>query len=238
MTELEKIRRAKQYIDKLANGVNPVDNSPVRDQDVINQVQVTRCLFFVSQVLGQVIEQREIRSSGRSVKQAFAITAEQRARIQFSQQPIAVSEFVRRVNEAVADQSDRQKLKTSDVTTWLLEQELLEIVPLADHKSTKIPTTRGREMGITLEQRIGPNGPYQVMLYDFGAQNFLVDCLEGIAAVSARISYTQTTPWTQEEEARLSELYRSGAAIEQIAFTLQRSASAVRARLKRLALVQ
>ena len=238
MTELEKIRRAKLYIDKLANGINPIDDSPVPEQDVINQVRISRCLFFVSQVLGQVEQQGGVRGPGRPVKRAFAITKEQQTKLILEDQPIPVSEFVRRVNEAVPQRPDRQKLRTTDVTTWLLEQGLIEIVPQADHKSVKVPTAQGRALGIVLEQLTGPTGVYQGMLYGPEAQRFLADHLEGIAAVSARASQAQTVPWTQEEEKKLAELYRGGAAIEQIAFTLQRSPSAVRARLKRLGLVR
>lgn len=238
MTELEKIRRAKLYIDKLANGINPIDDSPVPEQDVINQVRISRCLFFVSQVLGQVEQQGGVRGPGRPVKRAFAITKEQQTKLVLEDRPISVSEFVRRVNEVVPDRPGRQKLRTTDVTTWLLEQGLIEIVPQADHKSVKVPTDQGRALGIVLEQLTGPKGAYQGMLYGPEAQRFLADHLEGIAAVSARASQAQTVPWTREEEERLAELYRSGSAIEQIAFALQRSASAVRARLKRLGLVQ
>lgn len=238
MTELEKIRRAKLYIDKLANGINPIDDSPVPEQDVINQVRISRCLFFVSQVLGQVEQQGGVRGPGRPVKRAFAITKEQQTKLILEDQPIPVSEFVRRVNEAVPQRPDRQKLRTTDVTTWLLEQGLIEIVPQADHKSVKVPTAQGRALGIVLEQLTGPTGVYQGMLYAPEAQRFLADHLEGIAAVSARASQAQTVPWTREDESRLAELYRSGASIEQIAFTLQRSPSAVRARLKRLGLVR
>lgn len=56
MTELEKIERAKVYMDKLANGVNPVDDSVVPDEDVVNNVRLSRCFFFVADVLEQVIE--------------------------------------------------------------------------------------------------------------------------------------------------------------------------------------
>lgn len=238
MTELEKIRRAKLYIDKLANGINPIDDSPVPEQDVINQVRISRCLFFVSQVLGQVEQQGGVRGPGRPVKRAFAITKEQQTKLILEDKPIPVSEFVRRVNEAVPQRPDRQKLRTTDVTTWLLEQGLIEIVPQADHKSVKVPTAQGRALGIVLEQLTGPTGVYQGMLYGPEAQRFLADHLEGIAAVSARASQAQTVPWTREDESRLAELYRSGASIEQIAFTLQRSPSAVRARLKRLGLVR
>ena len=56
MTELEKIERAKMYMDKLANGINPIDDTMAPDDDLINNVRLSRCFFFVSDVLRQVIE--------------------------------------------------------------------------------------------------------------------------------------------------------------------------------------
>ena len=38
MTELEKIEYAKSFIDKLANGINPIDNKPASEGDIINNV--------------------------------------------------------------------------------------------------------------------------------------------------------------------------------------------------------
>lgn len=56
MTEIEKIERAKVYMEKLANGINPIDNTMAPDKDIINNVRLSRCFFFVSDVLRQVIE--------------------------------------------------------------------------------------------------------------------------------------------------------------------------------------
>ena len=39
MTELEKIAYAKSFIDKLANGINPLDGTPIPDDDVANNVR-------------------------------------------------------------------------------------------------------------------------------------------------------------------------------------------------------
>ena len=36
MTELEMIERAKMYMDKLANGVNPIDDTLAPEEDIIN----------------------------------------------------------------------------------------------------------------------------------------------------------------------------------------------------------
>ena len=56
MTEIEKIAYARNYIQKLANGINPVTGREVSEGDVINQVRISRCLFYVSDILGQVVE--------------------------------------------------------------------------------------------------------------------------------------------------------------------------------------
>jgi len=46
MTELEKIAYAKSYIEKLANGINPLTNQEVPESDIINNVKISRCLFM------------------------------------------------------------------------------------------------------------------------------------------------------------------------------------------------
>ena len=55
MTELEKIERAKLYMDKLANGINPIDDTMAPDEDIINNVRLSRCFFYVSDILRQEI---------------------------------------------------------------------------------------------------------------------------------------------------------------------------------------
>ena len=68
MTELEKIERAKMYMDKLANGINPIDDSVVPDEDIVNNVRLSRCFFFVSDVLRQIIEHSGIESEKKAKK--------------------------------------------------------------------------------------------------------------------------------------------------------------------------
>ena len=56
MTELEKIAYAKSFIDKLANGINPLDNTPIPDDDIANNVRLSRCFFYVSSILQKEID--------------------------------------------------------------------------------------------------------------------------------------------------------------------------------------
>ena len=65
MTELEKIEYAKSYIDKLANGINPLTGQPVADSDIVNHVRISRCLttspiFFVKRLKLVVFDLQKI----------------------------------------------------------------------------------------------------------------------------------------------------------------------------------
>ena len=54
MTELEKIEYTKMFIDKLANGINPLDDTPIPENDIANNVRLSRCFFYVSDILRQI----------------------------------------------------------------------------------------------------------------------------------------------------------------------------------------
>ena len=56
MTEQEKILYAKSFIDKMANGVNPLDNTPIPEGELLNHVRISRCLFYVSELLEKMAE--------------------------------------------------------------------------------------------------------------------------------------------------------------------------------------
>jgi len=52
---LELLKHAKEYIEKMANGINPLTGESVKDDDLINNVRISRCLFYVNDVLGNVL---------------------------------------------------------------------------------------------------------------------------------------------------------------------------------------
>ena len=56
MTELEKIAYARTFMEKLANGINPLDDTPIPEGDIANNVRLSRCFFFVSDVLKKVCD--------------------------------------------------------------------------------------------------------------------------------------------------------------------------------------
>ena len=236
MTELEKIERAKMYMDKLANGMNPIDNTMVPDEDIINNVRLSRCFFFVSDVLRQIIENGGITSSvaGKKIKKIpLSIPFDKRSRFDYSEKPISASEIAARVN-ALVDTENMKKLTYSGILSWLTEIGMMEWALTPDGKRTKHPTPMGKENGISIEDRIGNNGSYQVVVYNSQAQHFIVDNLDAILASENRKTEMQGAPWTKEHDDCLIDLYQKSVPMSEIAITLKRSTSAIRGRLKKL----
>ena len=105
MTELEKIAYAKTYVEKLANGINPVTDQPVPDSDSVNNIRISRCLFYVSDLLRQIVEkggisQRKAKTA-KTAKVPFQLDYAARENFRYSETPIPISEITRRINELI-----------------------------------------------------------------------------------------------------------------------------------------
>lgn len=176
MTELETMRRAKMYLDKLARGFDPLTDQPVSQEDVVSQARISRCLEYVSGVLEQVI--RNGGNIGRSdtVKLPFRITPQQLAAYTYPQEPITITDLARRISELV-DPNICGKLTFSPITTWLTAQGILAAVSAEDGKNHRLPTESGRKLGIFTAERSGSHGNYTAVLYDRSAQRYILDHL-------------------------------------------------------------
>ena len=51
MEEIEILKHAQSYIERLANGENPLDGSAINDDSVLNNVRIVRCLYYVNDIL-------------------------------------------------------------------------------------------------------------------------------------------------------------------------------------------
>lgn len=180
MTELEKIAYAKAYVEKLANGINPVTGQVLPDGDVINNVKISRCLFYVSDLLRQVVENGGIsQPKAKIVKQPFQLDYEARKQFRYSESPIPISEIAKRINELIPIKN-MQKLSYKFLLDWLMESNFLEIIPDVNGKMIRNPTRNGTMLGITLEHRESPRGPYSVIVYSLDAQKFILDNLDAV----------------------------------------------------------
>ena len=58
MTELEIIAHAQIYLEKLAKGINPLTEEEVAENDVVNNVRISRCLFYTADLLKKIVDNR------------------------------------------------------------------------------------------------------------------------------------------------------------------------------------
>lgn len=179
MTELETLERARMYMEKLANGINPIDGKPVPDDDVINQVRLSRCFFYVADVLRKVIENGGAEPRKKQKKEPFALPVEKRSEFAYSAAPIAISEISKRIN-ALIDSEQMLSLSYRAIRAWLSSLGMLEETLDGNGKTTMRPTRQGEALGIRVETRQGLNGPYFVVVYDFAAQQFILDNLDAV----------------------------------------------------------
>ena len=255
MTDLETMKYAKLYLEKLANGINPLTNELVPDSECINQVRISRCLLYSANIIGKVIDNNGmVGYQKKTKKEPFAITKEQLSNYVFDDTPILVSEIANKIN-MLADLTNNSKLKISSITTFLLNKNLLTERISTNDRKYKVPTDQGELLGITREQRSREDGnTYFVNVFNKGAQSFILEHIDEIIIInnlskifegenrpkeqSVEREDMQGAPWTREQEVLLVDLYNNKTSISEIASLLKRSYGGIKARLKKLGLIK
>ena len=96
MTNMEKLFNAKEFMDKLSNGIDPVSEEVLTKDVLLGNIDLSRCFFFVSDILRQVIENDGF--VGRRVRNnvnlpPFALSEEQRGKIEVTERPAMIKHF-------------------------------------------------------------------------------------------------------------------------------------------------
>ncbi len=183
-TELEIMIHAKSYLDKLANGINPLTDETLPESDVVKQVRISRCLSYVSDVLNKVIENNGIVKQYKSNNYIpFHLTEEQVRSFQFFEQPVYISTLAQRINEMITEPGMRHLVHNS-VTAFLINQGYMQIYVDSQEKNKRWPTETGRKLGISTAQRTGTNGEYTVVLYNKNAQRYILEHMKEIEEIN------------------------------------------------------
>ena len=165
-----KTKVAIDWIKKLANGINPIDGSVVSDDDIVNNVHISRCLFYVTELLEEIGKRKQ--SSTKQYEEDFNLTPEALSKINITQKS-TISVFVKEINKVIPE--NMKPLPIPAIPKWLVKIGYLEVVPKGDGHMMKLPTTLGKSIGISSELKSGPNGEYTAVIYDANAQRFILD---------------------------------------------------------------
>ena len=178
MTELETMQRAKMYLDKLAQGIDPITGQLLPEDTALNNVRLCRCFHYVSGVLEQVIANGgQVGKRERNVE--FSITRAQMAHIRLSQYPVGINEFAENIRAATGN-PDMKRPNTGKITAWLEKRGLLSLQTDAEGKQRRLPTDLGLRSGLSTKMRTGQNGEYLAVYYDANVQRMVLDHLEEI----------------------------------------------------------
>ena len=176
--DLKLLEHAKGYIDALARGYNPLTGEEVPENEVINQVRISRCLYYVSDVLDEVLKQGGPRPE-KQKKAPFDSAQLDFSSFSYFKNPVGITVFVSAVNDLRPEYMS--KLKLGAVTGWLEAQGYLRSEIVNDKKRKRLAPA-GAEIGLVEVLREGEYGSHYQVLYTESAQRFLIEHLPDILA--------------------------------------------------------
>ena len=161
---------AINWIRELANGMNPIDGSILPDNDIVNNVHISRCLFFVSDILEDIGKNKSFQA--KKTERDFQLTPADAAKVNVSEKT-GIALFVKEINKVIPE--NMKPLSAVRVTQWLVSLGYLKEQERSGGGKYKVPTDLGISLGITSEWRDGARGQYLAVSYDANAQRFILE---------------------------------------------------------------
>ena len=176
MNDRNKSIIAKDWILKLANGINPLDGSAIPDGDIVNNVHISRCLFYVSELLGtyQIMSNKK----SKAYENEFYIKLEDIEKVTIVERT-GIASFVREINKLIPDNT--RPISYGKILNWIMANGYLEEVEVDNFGKRKNPTASGSAVGISAGLREGTNGQYWAVEYNSNAQRFILSNINAIS---------------------------------------------------------
>lgn len=137
---------------------------------------------FIRDHLSEIVafSQRPPKLADQLPQITFSLTRAQLNAYVPTEMPLSISQ----VASAISTLNPQSKtgLKAGDLADWLMHLGLLRTVEHGG-KNYKLPTDAGKQIGILVEARRGPNGDYYIALYNTAAQRFIIDNIHGLIKV-------------------------------------------------------
>ena len=186
VVDTKKLEIAIQYLQRITEGHNPVNNIPVDDDSVIKNPNVVRCMLFIKEILEEVKRNdgyigRRPRTNRDSSKQEYPLEALKEFR--YSEDK-SVTRLVDQFN-SLTDLAVYQKLTYKPIIAWLKQSGYLrEEQEEGISKKRTLVTDKGSEIGIKSELRKDSKGQEFVYItYSRTAQEFIVSNMDKILSL-------------------------------------------------------
>lgn len=183
MNRVQKIQRAKSYLEMLSHSLDPLTGEEISDP-ILSKQEIKNMFTYVALILQEVID-----NGGEVVKldepAEFKIEKLNKSAITISDKPIQLRGFIARINKA-ANNSKMKSLSIACITNWLIERGYLtsEKVQVVRNMSQYNITDSSIQIGITSEEKVDTKtGELKKnVVLTKAAQEFIIDNLEEILA--------------------------------------------------------
>lgn len=178
--DLAKLDTAIKYVERIADGCNPVNNNPFDEDDSLNNPNIIRCMYFIKDVL------EEVKNNGGTI----AGTKEKASLVPFPieildqftyREDKSITHVLNQIYEPISDLNVK-KISVTKVTAALKEEGYLLDEPNPETgKTRKVPSVKGKELGIYMVEREYNGRMYQSVTYNKNAQEHVVALIKRLA---------------------------------------------------------
>lgn len=250
MDRLQMILKAKTYLECMAHSIDPTTQEAI-DDAVLQKHEIKEMFQYIVSLLDElIINDGEVINVTTPIE--FQIEKINKNLITVSDQPIQISGFVKRINNQV-DKTKMGSFKQSLLTEWLLRNGYLNKNKRTVLKDITVylTTESSKDIGIIEQDRINSETGEikKAIVLTKKAQEFIVDNLENIIGITEEIKLLKISEnyqelnmagqkWTNEEqESLIQEFTEEKLTIEQIAQIHHRKVGGIKARLKKIGLI-
>ena len=171
---------AKDYIDSLINGVDPLTGELLQD-DIVLEKRINLCLRYVSGILGEILENPTKKRKQPKVALPKFNSEEFNPDdfVYEKRETVTISKIVDQINNLTP--GEHKKLTSTDITNRLVKEGMLEdFVPGEGMKKYRRTTAKGRSCGISQIWKDAEQGKYLMILYDVNMQHYIVENLTAL----------------------------------------------------------
>ena len=183
MDKIQKLQKAKSYLEMLANQINPVTQDSCNDQ-ILKYEQIKNCFLYVSNILNELIQ-----NNGEIINVTSPIDFNQniinKDKIKISKEPISLKSVAFNINKQI-DKKTMKTLKESSIKNWLvnagyLTEEKIQVIRNINEISL---TEKSNSIGIIEEDYLNKRTGElkQKIKLTEEAQKFIIDNLENIVS--------------------------------------------------------
>ena len=176
MDDKRLLEHAKGYIDQMADGINPLTGEDEPADSCLQQTRISRCLRYVSGILGQVLNGELAAPSAAPKKIPFALTQEQLETVKPADKPVSLSRFLEHLYQ-FGGTENMKKIPFKRAQQWLEQNGML-----AQEDGKFRPTSGGQSIGIVWKD----DAFYPGIYYAVSAQQWIIDRLPELLAFTAQ----------------------------------------------------